>query len=61
MKSKAQNGAGRGGHGRGNEGRFAYEGLDRVIHSGAAEHSHVAHYQSQGRELRRLEAVMFPD
>ncbi|MDR3754492.1 MAG: transcriptional regulator [Terracidiphilus sp.] len=35
MKSKAQNGAGRGGHDRGNEGRFAYEGLDRVIHERA--------------------------
>jgi len=35
MKTKAQAGAGRGRHDKGNEGRFAYEGLDRVIHERA--------------------------
>jgi DNA-binding MarR family transcriptional regulator len=35
MKSKAQSGAGKGTEKRTSEGRFAYEGLDRVIHERA--------------------------
>ena len=44
------------------EARFAYEGLDRVIHERARlERAHLADQQSQRIDLRRSQAAVCAD